>query len=729
MMKSYGFLGFIGLTGLSAMFALSASAQDAPHVYISEINWAGSSLSTSDEWLELVNVGTEAVDLSHYVLTGTATGDGAIEIAEGTLLPAGKTLLIANYAANDPKSTLLISPDLVTTAISLPNSALEIFLTTPEGVVIDSYSDSGTPDYGANNPSTSIERQLTDLSWNSSQSSSGLSVAAQLGTPGSVNLPTPIVIDDPAPVEPEPATEPEPEPVIIIDPPAEVPEPVVVTDISCPPPVIPVCPETILVQDSVPVTPAISTPAEPVVIIESPVVTEENPIIDLPETSTEVPVVPVVDTPSVQKILPGELVINELVSDPLDGVEWVEFRNQSTRTLDLTGSTLLDASERVSELPDVELAPDALVVIENPNGNLNNGSETISLFDSYGTLLDTISYGSDQIPAPQDGESLARNEVGAWLITTATYQQPNIFSIESGTVLTPTEQVSDPSDSTDNQTYETNSNDANSPLGDSGTAPEGVAATNDAGAASAEPIHRIVAIAKSISASVQPAAKTTKAKDAAQATVISGTVATLPGTFGKQTLFLDGYEVYFNAATWPELAVGDIVQMSGTNGVSNGATRLKLANAEAISITGHTDLVPTPLDGSEISTAKHGSLVSVSGTVTGKSGDKLIILTEDGTQITAVSNKRTGANWSDVQSGSIIVSGILKHTDSGTTLNIRDKEDIHFTPSQTATITQLQKPKVKTSPLVGGGLLTGSLGALGTWYIRTRMGLLTWLPF
>ena len=112
MLKKYVFGLFIVASGLlSAVHPLSAYAQDAPQVFISEINWAGSSLSTADEWLELYNAGSGNVDASGWVLTGAGTSGDAVALAEGTIINAGSTLLISNYALGE-KSSLAVVPEI-----------------------------------------------------------------------------------------------------------------------------------------------------------------------------------------------------------------------------------------------------------------------------------------------------------------------------------------------------------------------------------------------------------------------------------------------------------------------------------------------------------------------------------------------------------------------------------------------------------------------------------------
>jgi hypothetical protein len=116
-------------------------------------------------------------------------------------------------------------------------------------------------------------------------------------------------------------------------------------------------------------------------------------------------------------------------------------------------------------------------------------------------------------------------------------------------------------------------------------------------------------------------------------------------------------------------------------------------------------------------------LVTIAGKVVNKDGGKLAIKTDDGTVITALANKRTNVSWSQMQSGTVTLTGIVKHTESGKVIAVRSMDDVRFVAEAVMTTTKTPKLKNKTSPLVGGGLLTGTLGALSTWYIRSRTGL------
>ena len=128
-------------------------------VVVSEVHWAGSPVSTADEWFEIVNRGDEIIDLTGWTVTSRKS-DGSDEIMitfEDILLPPEEALLIANYSAED--SALAVHPHIVTTEISLPNTKLLLRILNAAEEVIDEVDDfSGAPFAGSNAPHASMER-------------------------------------------------------------------------------------------------------------------------------------------------------------------------------------------------------------------------------------------------------------------------------------------------------------------------------------------------------------------------------------------------------------------------------------------------------------------------------------------------------------------------------------------------------------------------------------------
>ena len=140
---------------IGILFPLSTSAQIA----ITEVRWAGSEVSTADEWLRIENISNSAVDLSGWSIT-TRKSDGSdktMVMFTSQILESGASFLISNYPQS--KSALSEVPDLVTTAVSLPNSKLLLRVLDADGAVIDTVDDGiGTPFAGGRDPFRSMLR-------------------------------------------------------------------------------------------------------------------------------------------------------------------------------------------------------------------------------------------------------------------------------------------------------------------------------------------------------------------------------------------------------------------------------------------------------------------------------------------------------------------------------------------------------------------------------------------
>lgn len=171
------------------------------HPVINEVMWAGSDLSTADEWIEILNPDDSPVDVSGWVVTTlNSKGEHVIgaRFATGTILEPGQFFIVARKSAS--ASRLLLEPDLIAPDLVLPNTALLLRFMDAERVVIDSVDDgSGAPFAGAN-PSgsgskASMERidpatsdNLKD-NWQTASASVGFDDGAHmLGTPGQENL-------------------------------------------------------------------------------------------------------------------------------------------------------------------------------------------------------------------------------------------------------------------------------------------------------------------------------------------------------------------------------------------------------------------------------------------------------------------------------------------------------------------------------------------------------------
>ena len=121
--------------------------------------------------------------------------------------------------------------------------------------------------------------------------------------------------------------------------------------------------------------------------------------------------------------------ITEILPAPLPGeAEWVEIHNPTDQPIDLSGWTIGDAERRtalsgaiaphsrfVIATQQLDVGAADLIVDRIGNG-LNNDADTITLHDPSGELRFTISYGTDDVPVPGQGLSLALDPE-RWVVT------------------------------------------------------------------------------------------------------------------------------------------------------------------------------------------------------------------------------------------------------------------------------------------------------------------------
>jgi hypothetical protein len=170
----------ISAVGASLLVAAPAQAA-AGQVVISELNYHAYTDLSTDDFLELTNVGDQPVDLSGYSFTA---GVGGV-LPPGTVLPAGGRFV----ASPDPvrfETVYGFAPDAVYTG-NLSNSGEQVTLSDASLAVVDTvtYADSGDwpPAPDGNGPSLELRGLLAD---NSDPANWGASTTTG-GTPGAVN--------------------------------------------------------------------------------------------------------------------------------------------------------------------------------------------------------------------------------------------------------------------------------------------------------------------------------------------------------------------------------------------------------------------------------------------------------------------------------------------------------------------------------------------------------------
>lgn len=734
-MKKFYAVGLVFALSFALGMPHSTQAEEQAqpeHVFISEINWAGSPASKADEWVELANPTSETVDLSGWILTGAATSGDALSFEEGFSLESGTVAVVSNYPEGHEKTTLSIAPSLVTSSLSLSNTSLEILLVTPDGMVVDEI----LADYqtGSSEPYISMVR-VDDATWASSSESMNLMDSSQLGSPGQHVFVDQETAVTEAETEPEPDTsDPETDselehsadPILKDDDchheHEQIPE-TEVTDSN------PVEENTVCdcdADDQQPDEESSTASEEEPTEIESEQVSEPEPQTEpAPESEPEPEPNALEEVAEIVSYHSEDVLLNEIVSDPEDGTEWVEILNNSDQAINLLDWGVMDASGKLTTFPNVVLAPGEFYIVDDPAGNLNNSGDDIHLFDPSGFVVDEISYGNDLIGSPKKGESLSRFEE-EWMLTTVITKEkenklPELDTNESNA----------PDSITDD--YDSSSTEPTIETADNETEQESVPSnieevpTDDAHTSPEQETHKVVAVATQ--AKTETSSVIDEDEPESTGTTLTGVITALPGTFGKQIAFMSGVQLYFYHADWPALQLGDIVRVVGETSESRGEKRLKIASQDDISIIGSQSLSPKSMMTAQALAAEAGSLVTIEGEIVELEQDRLILEDQDG-QITVIAHANSGIHLSNLSGSRISITGVLRRFGEDVRLYPRSQSDISVLTEDTAPGPEEELlPVAKTQsayPWIGGGLATSSIGVLAYWYIRnkreTRLG-------
>lgn len=673
------------------------TAMGFDHVVISEINWAGSPASIADEWIELYNPTSQSVDLGGWILTNSATAGSSITFPETLMIEPNTMFLIANYDIENEKTTLNTAPDFVDTALSLPNSGLDIMLMNTNGDVVDHVDEQ----LGSSSPITSMERDLVSGTWFTSVTQKNLLDANQYGTPGFVHTVsgTHTNADDDA--------EPYVKDVQIVYMPCTAhrgPDGITVT----------IAEETdITSEETVELTNVSEDDESSAVAIEhsdddqninaETTNTEDLTVVENDETSEDVGGNQLTDDTEAEQAIPyaaGDILITEFVSNPDEGEqEWVELYNATNDEIDLSDWTLTDASERETPLEGTVRAK-AYTVVYAPKGKLNNGGDDVYLYHQS-TLIDSVTYTSEQ--APNKGESLALNEDSDWVTTPLmTPGSENQFAqntteddVDSGVTVALHQPIQDEDEDMQSTVYVEDESDK-------------------------------TAVQEHMSQ------ENTTQNSSEEMSNYTGAVTAEPGLFGKQLAFIDGIQLYFYHANWPELRVGDVIAVNGIPSVSRGENRVKIQSPEDITVLRSEEVVPyTGSIADVLEHAYEGQLVEVEADVINREGDVLTLADESG-ELQVYIHQNTGIAASSMQDA-LRVTGIIRLVSDEVRLYPRGTFDVHPVETEdeetanapvemsmgTSEPTNIARAQSAT-PFIGGGILLTTGSTLGYWFLRTK---------
>lgn len=365
------------------------------------------------------------------------------------------------------------------------------------------------------------------------------------------------------------------------------------------------------------------------------------------------------------------VVINEVLPNP-EGTdsegEWVEIKNTGETKINLL-NWKLDDSEGGSKPflfdSDLWLEAGSFYAIDRVDSGLalNNSVDAVRLFDNFDELVDEIEYEK-----VIEGEAYARGQNNKLFWTTVlTPGQENIITVsDSQTVANNAAQVS----GVDNKS---------------------------------------TANTKSEKIIIETTLEKIKEFESGELVKVKGVVAVRPGVLGTQYFYIvgsPGIQIYNYKKDFPNLEVGDYIEVSGELSVVSGEQRIKTKIATDMKILERR----TAPDAQELSCDKItdesiGQLVSVTGEVVERKSS--IVYLDDGTDEVIVYIKTsTGINPKSIKEGDIIsVTGIVSCTKSGPRVMPRSNDDII-------------KKDIESSDSVGQVL--GEVAASDEWEIAKR---------
>jgi hypothetical protein len=116
-------------TFISVSGDTSTSDLQEGDLLITELNWAGTSASSADEWVEIYNPTNSDIDVSSLgndlqLINGGTSGnpDLSLSSCSNSVIPSKGYWLMSNYNATDSNSLLNVEPDCVDATLNLDNS-------------------------------------------------------------------------------------------------------------------------------------------------------------------------------------------------------------------------------------------------------------------------------------------------------------------------------------------------------------------------------------------------------------------------------------------------------------------------------------------------------------------------------------------------------------------------------------------------------------------------------
>ncbi|MBU1778564.1 lamin tail domain-containing protein [Patescibacteria group bacterium] len=329
----------------------------------------------------------------------------------------------------------------------------------------------------------------------------------------------------------------------------------------------------------------------------------------------------------------ANIIINEILPNP-EGPdaeeEWIELKNIGNTKINLLNWKLNDAvvdGKGYKFNSDAWIDSDDFFVVYRPDSKitLNNNFDTIKLFNNFDALVDEVEYQKAPI-----GESYVKNQNKKWFWTTIlTPGKENIFS----------EQFSD---ATISKTLQKSS--------------------------------------KSKNYIVETTLEKIREFESGDLIKVKGVVAVKPNVFSSQYFYIvgsQGIQVYSYKKDFPDLRVGDYVEINGELSTIIGEQRLKTKSSDSIKILEHRqEPIAEEVSSDKINEDYVGRLVAVSGEAVEQKGSTIYL--DDGMdEVQIYVKKLTDINPKSIKVGDQVkITGIVSKTNSGVKIMPRSSDDI-----------------------------------------------------
>ncbi|MFH1171496.1 MAG: hypothetical protein V1778_03090, partial [bacterium] len=180
--------------------------------------------------------------------------------------------------------------------------------------------------------------------------------------------------------------------------------------------------------------------------------------------------------------------------------------------------------------------------------------------------------------------------------------------------------------------------------------------------------------------------------------LVRGIVIVPPGTFSRTFFYISdgkrGMQVFSSKGTFPELTLGDTVDVRGAIGEASGERKVNIQTDEDVTVTGNGN-EPDPLPFSE--RLPSGSLVSYTGTVSNKRGSLVALTSAGGTEKLSIPQAVDIDPERFSKDAAVSFIAVWRVTKDGGRLYLRSADDVEMNGEVKAAETTATPPIAKTT--------------------------------